>query len=147
MTANDKLAGESEPTAVAGPTCSDSLADYFRRMLENVRRNLPEVARQLKAAGVRRVKIEYDGCGDSGQIESIVYHDAPGQPLDPTNAVGMTEEALKDLFYDLTEARHPGWENSDGAFGEFDWDLAGDTLSHVHSDRFTDYLTTEHEGL
>jgi hypothetical protein len=52
-----------------------------------------------------------------------------------------------DLFYDLTQARHPGWENNDGAFGEFEWNLTGDTLTHTHNDRFTDYDTTEHEGV
>ncbi len=52
-----------------------------------------------------------------------------------------------DLFYDLTQARHPGWENNDGAFGEFEWNLSADTLHHSHSDRFTDYDTTEHDGV
>jgi hypothetical protein len=62
--------------------------------------------------------------------------------------LAMTEEQLKDLFYDLTQARHPGWENNDGAFGEFNWDLTEeDALKHTHNDRFTDYDTTEHEGL
>jgi len=52
-----------------------------------------------------------------------------------------------ELFYDLTQARHPGWENNDGACGEFEWDLAAETLEHTHNDRFTDYHTTEHEGV
>jgi len=54
---------------------------------------------------------------------------------------------LLDLFYDLIEVRHAGWENNDGAFGEFDWDLATDCLKHSHSDRFTDYEITEHDGI
>ena len=52
-----------------------------------------------------------------------------------------------DLFYDLIQVRHPGWENNDGAYGDFEWDLTTDTLHHTHNDRFTDYDTTEHEGL
>jgi hypothetical protein len=52
-----------------------------------------------------------------------------------------------DFFYDLLETRHAGWENNDGACGEFEWDLVADTLLHTHNDRFTDYDTTEHEGL
>jgi len=132
---------------VANPTTSFSLDQYYREKLDNVRRNLPEASRQLKAAGVARVHVDYDGCGDSGQIESVVYVDAAGESLNPAGQVTLTEDQLIDLFYDLTQARHPGWENNDGAFGEFEWNLETDTLNHTHNDRYTEYDTTEHEGL
>jgi hypothetical protein len=128
-------------------TSSDSLAQYERERLDNVRRHLPEARRQLQAAGIDRVHILYDGCGDSGCIESITYTDEHGSTVDPAGTLAMTEEQLMDLFYDLTQARHPGWENNDGAYGEFDWNLSDDALKHTHNDRFTDYDTTEHEGL
>jgi hypothetical protein len=128
-------------------TSSDSLAQYERERLDNVRRHLPEARRQLQAAGIDRVQILYDGCGDSGCIESINYTDGQGSTVDPAGTLAVTEEQLMDLFYDLTQARHPGWENNDGAYGEFDWNLKDDALKHTHNDRFTDYDTTEHEGL
>ena len=143
---NHSPSGAAAPL-VANPTTSFSLDQYYREKLDNVRRNLPEAARQLKAAGVTRVHIDYDGCGDSGQIEGIAYVDAAGKSLNPAGRVTMTEDQLMDLFYDLSQARHPGWENEDGAYGEFDWDLETDALSHIHNDRFTDYHTTEHAGL
>ena len=37
--------------------------------------------------------------------------------------------------------------NNDGACGELEWILETDALTHTHNDRFTDYHTTEHEGL
>jgi hypothetical protein len=130
------------------PTFSDSLAQYEREKIDNVRCHLPNARRQLQAAGVERVQILYDGCGDSGCIESIAYTDGQGSAVDLAGKLAMTEEQLKDLFYDLTQARHPGWENNDGAFGEFYWDLTDEgTLTHTHNDRFTEYHTTEHEGL
>ena len=129
------------------PTFSFSLAQYERERLENVRRHLPEARRQLKDAGVEHVHIDYDGCGDSGCIESITYTDGQGSAVDLTGKLAISEEQLFDLFYDLTQARHPGWENNDGAYGEFDWNVAEDALKHTHNDRFTDYDTTEHEGL
>jgi len=129
------------------PTFSFSLAQYERERLENVRRHLPEARRQLKDAGVKHVHIDYDGCGDSGCIESITYTDGQGSAVDLTGKLAISEEQLFDLFYDLTQARHPGWENNDGAYGEFDWNLTDDALKHTHNDRFTDYDTTEHEGL
>ena len=139
---------EGPPTLSVIPTSSDSLAKYERERLDNVRRQLPEARRQLQAAGVNHVHIEYDGCGDSGCIENIAYTDGQGGAVEIVGRLAITEEQLKDLFYDLMEARHPGWENNDGAFGEFHWDLTQeDALTHTHNDRFTDYDTTEHEGL
>ena len=146
MTQSNRLS-DDPPTLSVISTSSDSLAQYERERLENVRRHLPEAGRQLQAAGIDRVEILYDGCGDSGCIESITYTDGQGSAVDVAGKLAMTEEQLMDLFYDLTQARHPGWENNDGAYGEFHWNLKDDALKHTHNDRFTDYDTTEHEGL
>lgn len=147
MTQSEKPSDGSAAVAVESPTSSFSLDRYYAETLENVRRHLPEAARELKEAGVASVHIEYDGCGDSGQIESVSYLDREGKALDFSGTASLSEERLMDLFYDLTQARHPGWENNDGAFGELDWNLDADTLRHTHNDRFTDYATTVHEGL
>ena len=146
MTQSNRLS-DDPPTWSVISTSSDSLAQYERERLENVRRHLPEAGRQLQAAGIDRVEILYDGCGDSGCIESITYTDGQGSAVDVAGKLAMTEEQLMELFYDLTQARHPGWENNDGAYGEFHWNLKDDALKHIHNDRFTDYDTTEHEGL
>jgi hypothetical protein len=141
---------QTDPTTTGTatePTSSPSLEQYYFERLANVREHLPNAAKQLKSAGVACVHIQYDGCGDSGQIEGIEYRSEDGKPIDILGKVTITDDELMDLFYDLTQARHPGWENNDGAFGEFEWNLTGDTLTHTHNDRFTDYDTTEHEGL
>ncbi len=137
----------TKPVDTLNSTSSPSLQDYYAKRLENVRQQLPEAARQLKDAGVVRVEVYYDGCGDSGQIESIHYFDTEYKQIDPTRRVTLTHDALMDLFYDLIEVRHDGWENNDGAFGEFTWDLTAATLLHTHSERYTECETTEHEGL
>lgn len=147
MTQTDPTTTDTALTAVTGPTSSPGLEQYYLERLANVRQRLPDAANQLKGAGVACVHIQYDGCGDSGQIESIEYRDIDGKPVNIQEKVAITEDQLMDLFYDLTQARHPGWENNDGAFGEFEWNLTGDTLTHSHSDRFTDYDTTAHEGI
>jgi len=147
MTQSDDPSKNAVPQAIAGVTSSFSLEQYYRDKLENVRRRIPQVAGQLKDAGVVRVRIQYDGCGDSGQIESVECLDADGKARDPIGQIGISEDELMDLFYDLTQARHPGWENNDGAYGEFEWDIASGALQHIHNERFTDYETTEHQGL
>jgi hypothetical protein len=138
---------DTKPVDTFNSTSSPSLQEYYAKRLEHVRQHLPEAAGQLKDAGVARIEVYYDGCGDSGQIESIHYFDTENKQIDLPGRVTLTHEALMDLFYDLIEVRHDGWENNDGAFGEFTWDLTADTLLHTHSERYTECETTEHEGL
>ena len=145
MSPIDRLTPDGLPQP--NPTVSPSLSEYYRRSLESVKKRLPQVASELTGAGLARVLVQYDGCGDSGQIEDIECRRADGSLVTLGIQGGITEQSLKELFYDLLEVRHPGWENGDGACGEFVWELATDSLHHTHHDRFTDYDTTEHEGL
>ncbi|HMN44684.1 MAG TPA: hypothetical protein PKE27_08935 [Povalibacter sp.] len=128
-------------------TSSAQLQRYERELLERVRNSLPVIASRLLAAGVVSVDVIYDGCGDSGQIERLTAFDAEQQPIDLEHVAGVDEQALMDLFYDLTQVRHPGWENNDGGCGEFHWTVTTHSLQHMHSDRIMDFDTTEHEGL
>lgn len=128
------------------PTSSPALQEYLKRARVSVLEQLPKIRDQLKKAGVIRVRIKYDGVGDSGEIESVTLLTADGQP--PYEPIDVSEDELVEAFYNLTQARHPGWCDGEGAWGEFDWDLTGGTpLQHVHHERFTDYNTTEHSGL
>jgi hypothetical protein len=147
MTNQDPQSNGADGSSTPAPTASFSLQRYYDDKAAHVRRRLPELAQQLRAIGIVCVEVHYDGVGDSGQIESIDYFDKSRKVPFPKGHVGFTEDEIDDLFYDLTQMRHPGWENEDGAFGDIRWDVVGDQLAHVHHDRFTDYNTTEHEGL
>src|SRR2546421_12319495 len=100
MTTPEKSTHNAE-AAVTNPGSSPSLENYFRETLENIRRRLPKAASELKAAGVKVVEIDYDGCGDDGQIESIVYRGSDGSPVNPAGKVSLSDDALMSLFYDL----------------------------------------------
>jgi hypothetical protein len=135
-------------------TDSAALRGYFDEQ-DKRRANLgplyKELALKLAALGVALVSSEYDGYGDSGQIESVRYFNAANEDLTKTIEGGLDQQ-VQDLLYDLLEVRHGGWENNDGGFGSFTWNVAetvesGGGLSHEHNDRFTDYSTTFHEGL
>ena len=145
MTQTDPTTTDTAMTAVTGPTSSPSLEQYDLERLTNVRQHLPDAANQLKGAGVACVHIQYDGCGDSGQIESIEYVGADGKPIDILGKIKITEDALMDLFYDLTQARHPGWENNDGAFGSFAFDIGKRTIQLEFNGRFTDVATHNYD--
>src|SRR5579884_284815 len=107
----------------------------------------------LASAGITSVHAEFDGAGDSGQINevtamagdqtaefpcvTIVLNDSEWGKQELVTKNVSLQEAVYELCYGCLEQTHPGWENNDGARGEFDFDVAkrGITLS------FTGYYT------
>ena len=115
-------------------------ADAARRVLECA----PKLRATLLVAGAVKVIGAYDGCGDSGQIDSLLLLRANGTTVPMEEA---QQAQIEGLFYDLLEVRHGGWENNDGAYGEFIWELNNDVLTHQHFERVIDSDLTMHEGL
>ncbi|TAJ79734.1 MAG: hypothetical protein EPO45_04235 [Sphingobium sp.] len=114
----------------------------FAEELVGLKTNLFDL---LEAQGIVLVTVTFDGCGDSGQIEDIVAFDEHGEVAVPedklasaqtdTDAAGDAEygEPIKDvietLAYDLLQSEHGGWENNEGAYGEFRFDVADRTIT------------------
>jgi len=114
----------------------------------------------LAAADVSSVLVHFDGGGDSGQIESVQAFagDAPVEL--PTSDVLLTRaladgvetrsdptpiaDAIETLAFDLLTATHAGWENNDGAYGEFRFDVAAGTITLDHNDRYVAVESYEH---
>jgi hypothetical protein len=86
-----------------------------------------ELRQQLQRLGVETVTANYDGCGDSGQIEEPEFgvNNVP-----PTVVMGV-----QNLFYDLLESHYAGWEINEGSFGMFEWGVRADCISLTHSMR------------
>lgn len=125
-------------------TVSTALRDYFARERE-ILATEPTVRAELQALGITLVQADYDGVGDSGQIDEISFRDE----TDPGRFIPIYDplhQQVEDLLYALLNLRHGGWENNDGAFGSFRWNLADGSLEHEHNARFTDYSTSLHEG-
>ncbi len=104
----------------------------------------------LEATGIVLVTVDFDGCGDSGQIEGMTAFDEHGEVALPTtgfvapdadeatsDASGPIEDAIETLAYDLLETEHGGWENNDGAYGEFRFDVVARSISLECNMRFT----------
>jgi hypothetical protein len=53
-------------------------------------------------------------------------------------------EAIEQLCYDFLEQEHGGWENNDGAFGEFTFNVAERTVELEFNGRFSDFTTSSH---
>jgi hypothetical protein len=52
-------------------------------------------------------------------------------------------EAVEELCYGYLEQENAGWENNDGAFGEFNFDVAERRIALDFNQRFIDY--TQHD--
>ncbi|SEO05623.1 hypothetical protein SAMN04488103_11149 [Gemmobacter aquatilis] len=107
----------------------------------------------LMAAGITHVTVTFDGEGDSGQIESIAAWngetavDFPPVEIayaaltwdDPEVEMRQLslEDAVEQLAYDFLSDTHGGWENNDGAYGEFCFDAAARSIHLEFNERFT----------
>lgn len=101
----------------------------------------------LESNGIVLVSVDFDGCGDSGQIEGITAFDEHGEVALPTTGFGSPgatadasspiADAIETLAYDLLETEHGGWENNDGAYGEFRFDVLARSIKLECNMRFT----------
>jgi len=108
----------------------------------------------LAPAGITSINVEFDGEGDSGQIHDISAKagdqavDLPAAKItiqqirwgqtEATASEFTLEAAVEALCYDYLEQEHGGWENNDGAFGEFAINVADRTIDLEFYSRYTD---------
>jgi hypothetical protein len=105
----------------------------------------------LAAAGIATVNVTFDGEGDSGQIDNITADDSPNIPEVPIelqkanwgtgrldSIQGTLRDGIETLCYDFLEEEQGGWENNDGAFGEFIFNVAERKISLQFNARFSD---------
>ncbi|MBU9363499.1 DUF6878 family protein [Burkholderia multivorans] len=125
---------------------------------------LDAIGTVLHSVGALSVTIEYEGCGDSGNVERIElqWPGAPGTSPDsiaipgargeadaPTASAGESttdieeyrfDDAIENLLHDAIElAGHSGWENNDGGGGTLTVH-ADATACLRHRDDFTDTI-------
>jgi hypothetical protein len=114
----------------------------------------------LAAASITSVTVEFDGEGDSGGIESVSASSGDASADLPTvsvsfhqaefgdDASAMTRQTLREavecLCYDYLAEEHGGWENDDGAYGTFQFDVAARTIELEFNGRFSDVITSTH---
>ena len=131
-----------------------SMDEAVKSAESRVKFNKPLLFRGLSAHEITSVEVEFNGCGDSGQIEDTRFYrgkakvsnnDKTGDSLVEgavviNNAtwdekkrewVRSTKtptiaELIEHICYDLLEANHGGWEINEGSYGEFVFNV-GDT--------------------
>ncbi|MEO1137823.1 MAG: DUF6878 family protein [Pseudomonadota bacterium] len=114
----------------------------------------------LSDAGITHIDVTFDGYGDSGQIESIdakIVETAAPLPeasvtlsivgwrdADLTERTMSFRDAIEHLAYDCLAQAHGGWENNEGAFGTFLFDVTDQSITLDYNQRFEDIESFEH---
>ena len=122
--------------------------DFYAQMLEAQQRAAEQrvvtrvaLLSELRAVGVTKIEVQYEGYGDSGNIEDVVV---------TPDTISLSEELrrrVEDFGWDFAYALSPGFENNEGGYGELTWAIEADKIDVSHSNRYIETETTEHEGL
>lgn len=149
------------------PAFPPMLADWvekdreLRRLAEEVLPlNKTALFDALAAAGIEIVTVVFDGCGDSGQIEDIeakagdLVVALPADQIEIACPVwGGSEierrtqsvrDSIEALAYDFLGQTHGGWENNDGACGDFTFDVAERTITLDYNERHMETDNSQH---
>jgi uncharacterized protein DUF6878 len=133
---------------------------YRRERKKLAEANKRTIFKALAAALITEVRVAFDGEGDSGQIDSITAINAGEETTLPAQQLAIRQlsragakpirtrkslaAAIETLCYDYLAGTHAGWENNEGAFGEFHIDVADRTIKLEFNARFVDVDTTNH---
>jgi hypothetical protein len=140
-----------------------TLSQYERHRL-NLRRfgqvNKVAIFDALAAQSITEVLVEFDGESDQGQIESVIVvrygenvampettvtiHQASWGSSEPDISECELRVGIETLCYDFLEEENGGWENNDGAFGQFHLDVTKRTVELELNSRFSDITTSHH---
>ena len=122
--------------------------DFYAQILESQRRAAEQrvetratLLSELRTLGVTNIEVQYEGYGDSGNVEDVVVN---------PDTITLTEDLrrrIEDFGWDFAYALSPGFENNEGGYGELTWAIQADQIDDSHSNRYIETNTTEHEGL
>jgi hypothetical protein len=134
---------------------------YTKALAEANQQNKEAVFDALAAAGVTTVSAEFDGEGDSGQIDAITacrgdehvtlsatpvtlrYPSSRSDAL--TTAETPLSEAIETLCFDYLSEKHGYWQDNEGAFGTFAFDVARRAIALEFNGRFIEIATHNHD--
>jgi len=105
----------------------------------------------LAAAAITIVVVTFDGCGDGGQIENIEVKAGDETVTLPPGTIEIArpvwgscdierqtmtiQDVIDALVYAFLGDSHGGWQDSDGAYGDFTFDVAERTITLDYNER------------
>ena len=130
------------------------MADYAARTAALLPAAKAALFTALSEAGIKLVVVDYDGSGDSGQLEgltaidgqdretelpeaSVAIQEARFEQADPVAMTYSLRQLLEQLAWRFLDQTHGGWENDDGGYGEVTFTVADQSITLDHNERFT----------
>lgn len=132
---------------------------------EHVRDNKDFVFDILEQEGIASFEVEFDGSGDSGQIESISLDEKllkrkiegckvkNGSRYDPVTKTSSPvwehdvtlQSLIEGVCYDILEDNFGGWEINDGSYGTFSFDVKKRKAGLTMNERVMEVNTNEYK--
>lgn len=101
----------------------------------------------LKDRGVAKIRVTYEGSGDSGTIEDVNYYDKEDDEHFCTH-FGITDSQhndIENLAYPMLDGIED-WYNNEGGYGHITIDLDEFTYDIENNIRITEIETYKHNG-
>ena len=124
------------------------VADFYAQMLKSQRLAAEQrvetraaLLSELRAIGVTSIEVQYEGYGDSGNVEDVTV-----QPV----GIALPDELctkVGDFAWSVAYHQHPGFENNEGGYGTLPWNIAADSITLDHADRYVECSHSFDEGL
>ena len=131
------------------------------KKLERSKVNIKALFDTLADTRVASIEVTFDGCGDSGQIESVIYEDHRGKELSCPELIvkgshlghqhqwdekkkefievgggeGNVSAIVEEVCYDRLGAKHSGWEINEGSYGTFHFDVLNRKVELEYNER------------
>ncbi len=134
---------------------------HIKALAAAIEVNKAAVFDALAGTAITSIEVEFDGEGDSGGITGVhAYTDLTPVALPVLTVTirsatwgadaGVDKEetladAIETLCYGYLEQEHGGWENDDGGYGMFRFDVAARAIELEFNGRFTDVRVSTHD--
>jgi hypothetical protein len=105
------------------------MSSWEQQQADKKKQTKTEMYKALAATAITKIEVEYDGSGDSGEVNSIVLLTDDGEEV--------SNEIIHDLVSDYIYAHLPGgWEINSGSYGTATIDVRKEKAHFDHNDRF-----------
>ena len=154
---------EAQPTGTPAPDFAaweQSEREHNSRADALLPANKAALFDALAAAAITIVIVTFDGYGDSGQIEHLEVKAGDEIVIPPHGTIefarpvwGSAEverqtlsshDVIEALAYSFLSETHGGWENSDGAYGNFTFDVAEKSITLDYKERHMESDYSQH---
>jgi hypothetical protein len=101
----------------------------------------------LKDRGIAKILVTYEGSGDSGAIDNVLYYDKEDDEYysSQLNISESQHNDIQNLAYPMLDGIED-WYNNEGGYGSINIDLDEFTYDIENNIRITDIETYNHNG-